>query len=100
MMLTINIVGIRKITDYVLHEISKINDDVNAINLISSGTLGNFKTVTYGIDIPESKFMITRRAILNELSKPGSPVKCLYEHGSIVNVYIFAKTSFRISDQD
>lgn len=95
MILNITVVGAAKLSDYVLTNIMNLRNDINRINAINEGMLGNFRTLTYLVDISESKFMTTRRALLNSLSQPGSPARCLYEHGAISNVYIFSKTSFK-----
>lgn len=99
MLLNLTVVGAAKLADYVLAEVMCCGTDINLISKINHGTLGNFSTLTYVLDISAEKFMTARRSLLNHLSRPGSPVVCLYEHGAISNVYIFSRTAFKSASE-
>lgn len=100
MELKITVVGFHSLADYVMETLLRHNNYINAINTINYGSLGNFATLTYGVDIDTEKFLAVRRDIINDLTLPGSPIICMYEHGASKNVYIFSKTAFKVASED
>ena len=68
---------------------------INRVNRINYGWLGNFRTLIYRLEADDEHFIEARRDILANVSKPGSPVVGMYEHGNVGNLYIFSKSSFK-----
>ena len=98
MVIELTIVGL-DLEETVRTTVINFRERINRINQVKYGRIGNFRTLTYYIDVLEPDSMVTRRDILNELSQPGSPTVCMYEHGDSSKLYVFKKTAFK-QDED
>lgn len=98
MILNLTIVGL-DLDDYVRIAVMKHRQYINRVNSVKYGRLGNFRTLTYMIDIRDDKSVETRRNILKDLSKPDGPTVGMYEHGNSEQVYIFRRTAFKQDDE-
>lgn len=70
------------------------DQDINAINLVNKGMLGNFITLTYEVDIPDGQIVMIRKKLMQEITDT-KLLAALYEHGDWSRVYILAKSAFR-----
>lgn len=67
---------------------------VNQLNPVNRGRLGNFKTLTYSIDIPRDEVIETRRKIMSVLAEESTHLLAMYPHGEWMHVYIFDRRTF------
>lgn len=91
--LTITIVGL-DLVDLIFSKLKKAGIDVNRINPINEGRLGNFRTLTYSFDIPDDDIIYKRRTFMNSLAEEDALLP-MYEHGDWCCVYIFGKWAFK-----
>jgi predicted amino acid-binding ACT domain protein len=68
--------------------------DINQLNPVNRGRLGNFKTLTYSIDIPRDEVIETRRKIMSALAEESTHLLAMYPHGEWMHVYIFDRRVF------
>lgn len=80
--------------EQVIDAVTKAGIEVNPVNPANNGKLGNFKTLTIFCRIPEKEIIVKRRAFMDYISKDGSGLMGLYEHGDWMKVYIFKRLAW------
>ena len=91
--LTITIVGL-DLVDLIFSKLKKAGVDVNPVNPVNEGRLGNFKTLTYSFDIPDDDIIYKRREFMNGIADEDALLP-MYEHGDWCSIYIFGKWAFK-----
>lgn len=91
--LTVQIIGL-DLACVVLAKAKKAGININPINQVNEGRLGNFRTLTYQFDISDDDIIYKRRAFMNGLAEEDGLLP-LYEHGDWCSVYIFGKWAFK-----
>ena len=91
--LEVTIVGLDLI-DLIFSRLKEAGIEVNGVNPVNEGRLGNFKTLTYAFDIPDDDIIYKRRAFMNGLAEENMLLP-MYEHGDWCSVYIFGKWAFK-----
>lgn len=68
--------------------------DVNLVNPVNRGRFGNFKTLTFSMDISGVDVFNERKRIMAALAKESTHLFPMYPHGNALDVYIFDKRAF------
>ena len=58
------------------------------INLIKNGMLGNLKTLTYEVEIPQRMIIEKRTGLMKELAKDSMRLMPLYVHGEWMRIFV------------
>lgn len=91
--LVLTIVGL-DLKDIVFGKLRKAGIDINRVNPVNEGRLGNFRTLTYETDIPDDDLIYKRREFMGGVAEEDG-LLALYEHGDWLNVYIFGRWAFK-----
>ena len=91
--LVLTVVGL-DLKDVVFGKLRKAGIDINRVNLVNEGRLGNFRTLTYETDISDDELIYKRRAFMEYISEEDG-LLALYEHGDWCSVYIFGRWAFK-----
>ena len=91
--LVLTIVG-GDLVDIVFSKLRKASIDVNTVNLVNEGKLGNFRTLTYETDISDDDLIYKRRTFMDGVTSEDG-LMALYEHGDWMNVYILGRWAFK-----
>lgn len=67
---------------------------VNEVNLIKKGRLGNFKTFTYAVSVPDGDDTKRRKQIVNALIQESTHLLTLYPSGEYFRIYVMDKRAF------
>ena len=63
--------------------------DINKVNQVNNGMLGNLKTLTYFIDIPEEKVIKKRAQLMEKMAEDNLRLMPLYVHGDWMRIFVF-----------
>ena len=67
---------------------------VNEVKLIKQGRLGNFKTLTHIVSVPDKDPQPRRRQITGAIAKESTHLLMLYPHGDPYTIYVFDRRAF------
>lgn len=90
MLVTVIGSGVKEIVEPIFNTLT-----INSVNEISSGMLGNLRTLTYSISIEDDFVISQRKKLMSELSKESTHLVAFYEHGDWMHVYIFKRSAFK-----
>lgn len=62
---------------------------VNTVNQVSTGMLGNLKTLTYEIEMEESDVIETRKRVMHRLALDNLRMMPMCVHGDWMRVFVF-----------
>lgn len=68
---------------------------VNSIKEINRGSLGNFATLTYEIEIDDDFVISQRKLFMTRISDASTRLVGLYEHGNWMHIYVFKRSAFK-----
>lgn len=62
---------------------------LNPANQVSTGMLGNLKTLTYDFDISEEEVIEKRKALMNAMADDDKRLMPMYMHRNWMRVFVF-----------
>ena len=68
-------------------------NSVNEVKLIKQGRLGNFKTLTHTVTIPDDP-QVRRRQVTGALAKESTHLLIMYPQGLPYTIYVFDRRAF------
>ena len=63
--------------------------DINKVNQVSSGMLGNLKTLTYEIELEEDEVIRTRQRVMRKMAEDSMRLMPMCVHGDWMRVFVF-----------
>ena len=63
--------------------------DINKVNQVSSGMLGNLKTLTYEIDLEEDEVIKVRQRLMGKMAEDSLRLMPMCVHGDWMKVFVF-----------
>ena len=62
---------------------------INKVNQVSSGMLGNLKTLTYEIDLEEDEVIKVRQRLMGKMAEDSLRLMPMCVHGDWMRVFVF-----------
>lgn len=62
---------------------------INKVNQVSSGMLGNLKTLTYEIDLKEDEVIKVRQQLMGKMAEDNMRLMPMCVHGDWMRVFVF-----------
>lgn len=62
---------------------------INKVNQVSSGMLGNLKTLTYEIDLEEDEVIKVRQRLMGKMAEDSLRLMPMCVHGDWMKVFVF-----------
>lgn len=62
---------------------------INKVNQVSSGMLGNLKTLTYEIDLEEDEVIKVRQQLMGKMAEDNLRLMPMCVHGDWMRVFVF-----------
>lgn len=62
---------------------------INKVNQVSSGMLGNLKTLTYEIDLEEDEVIKVRQRLMGKMAEDNLRLMPMCVHGDWMRVFVF-----------
>ena len=75
----------------IVKDVTAIFDQVQLtmVNEVSTGMLGNLKTLTYTFELEPELVIFKRRELMNELAKYSIRLMPMYVHGDWMRLFVF-----------
>ena len=75
----------------IVKDVTAIFDQVRLtmVNEVSTGMLGNLKTLTYTFELEPELVIFKRRELMNELAKYSIRLMPMYVHGDWMRLFVF-----------
>lgn len=61
---------------------------INKVNQLKNGMLGNLKTLTYFIEIPQDKVIKTRARLMKAMEEDSLRLMPMYDHGDWMRIFV------------
>lgn len=68
---------------------------INPVNEGKPGKIGNFRTLTYFLNLTDDSVIETRKALISRMSGQNSDLVPMYPHGNWMTVYVFYKYAIK-----
>ena len=63
--------------------------DLNPVNQVNTGMLGNLKLLTYRFELKEDEIISKRKRLMEELAKDSMRLMPMYVHGDWMRIFVF-----------